>query len=96
LTVAAKEEENMQTVLEEYQEAKDRGKTTDELLRLMHKRGLTITEAIKAFVQLYGVPVGEAKEKVSASPYWRAIVTAAEPLHDQLAETTHADAKERG
>src|SRR5438034_950628 len=76
----------METLVQECQQAKDRGQTPDELLQLMHQRGLTITEAIKAFMKIYTVPLGEAKDKVSASPYWRDIVHASGPLHDQLAE----------
>ena len=83
----------MQALAQEYKEAKDQGRTPDDVLRLMHQRGLTITEAIKAFMNLYKVPLGEAKEKVAASPFWRDIVKAAEPLHDQLADCFGADTK---
>jgi hypothetical protein len=74
----------MATLFQECQQARDQGATPDELIHLMHQRGLTITEAIKTYMTVFKVPLGEAKEKVSASPHWRGIVEAAEPLHDQL------------
>jgi ribosomal protein L7/L12 len=77
----------MTTLLEEYQQARDQGRTPDELLFLMHQGGLTIIQAIKTFREVYKVPLIEAKEKVAASPFWRDIVQASEPLHDQLEES---------
>ena len=77
----------MEALLQKCQQARDQGRPPDELLQLMHQRGLTITEAIKMFMKIYKVSLGEAKEKISASPFWRHIVKAAEPLHEQLAES---------
>lgn len=84
----------MPVLIREYQHAKEQGITPDELLHLMHQQGLTITEAIKAFMEIYNVPLREAKEKVSSSPFWQEIVKAAEPLHDQLAKSFRQDLKD--
>jgi hypothetical protein len=81
----------MPALIEEYKEAKEQGRKPDEVLHLMHLRGLTITEAIKAFMNIYKVPLGEAKEQVSGSPFWREIEKAAEPLHEQIAESFRPD-----
>ncbi len=77
----------METLLEECQQAKEHGRTQNELIELMHQRGMTITESIKALMTIYKIPLSEAKEKVAANHCWRDIVKAAEPLHDQLAES---------
>ena len=77
----------METLIQECEQSRDQGGTPNELIQLMHQRGLTITEAIKTYMKVFKVSPGEAKERVVASPLWRDIVAATEPLHDQLAES---------
>jgi hypothetical protein len=81
----------MPPYLLECQEAKNQGRTPSEVLRLMRQRGLTIIEAIKAFMTLYEVSLAEAKQKLTESPFWQDIIRAAEPLHDQLAASNHRE-----
>ncbi len=76
----------MDTINRECERAMHQGRSQDELLQLMHRRGLTITEAIKTCMKLYKLPLSEAKDIVSSASYWREIVEAASPLHDRLAE----------
>jgi hypothetical protein len=45
----------MPSLLQVYQRAKDRGRTRDDVVHLMHQRGLTITDAIKAYMKIYKV-----------------------------------------
>src|SRR2546428_527717 len=77
----------MEALIHECEQARDQGRTPDELIRLMHERGLTIAEAIKMYMRVFSVSLGEAKVKVATSPCWRGVVEAAEPIHNQLAES---------
>jgi hypothetical protein len=83
----------MEALMQDCEQARDQGGTPDELMRLMHERGLTMTEAIKMFMRVFKVSLGKAKEKVSASLLWQGVVEAAEPLHDQLAESVRQCSK---
>lgn len=76
----------MEALIRQCQKAKDQGQTQSELLQFMHRKGVTITEAIKACMKLYRLPLAEAKDVVSSSRHWQDIVEAAGPLHDRLAE----------
>jgi hypothetical protein len=84
----------MEALIEECQQAKEHGRTESQLIELMHERGMTITESIKALMQIYKIPLSAAKEKVASNPCWRDIVKAAEPLHDQFAESIQQELKD--
>lgn len=60
------------------------GKTSDEILTAMKERGLTITEAIKASMQLFGIGLGVAKSLVASHPSWNQTAEAAKPFQDDL------------
>ena len=60
------------------------GKSSDEILTAMKERGLTITEAIKASMQLFGIRLGDAKSLVAAHPSWNRTAVAAKPFQDDL------------
>ena len=60
------------------------GKGSDEILAAMKDRGLTITEAIKASMQLFGVGLGEAKLLVTSHPSWNQTAEVARPFQDNL------------
>jgi ribosomal protein L7/L12 len=60
------------------------GRSSDEILMVMKERGLTITEAIKTSMQLFGIGLGDAKSLVSSHPSWHQTVVAAKPFQDEL------------
>ena len=60
------------------------GAGRDEILNAMKTRDLTIIEAIKASMQLFGVGLGDAKAIVTSHPAWSPIARAAIPLHDAI------------
>ena len=60
------------------------GSSTDEILRAMRDRGLTIIQAIKASMQLFGIGLGDAKSLVSSHPSWNQTAEAARPFQDDL------------
>lgn len=60
--------------------------TRAEILTTFKARGLTITEAIKASMQLFGLGLGDAKLLVASHPSWTPVVEAAGPIHDDLVE----------
>jgi ribosomal protein L7/L12 len=62
------------------------GRSSDEILVVMKQRGLTITEAIKTSMQLFGIGLGEAKSLVSSHPVWKQTAEAAKPFQDDLIE----------
>ena len=55
-----------------------------EILKAMSDRGLTITEAIKASMRIFGIGLGDAKTLVSAHPSWIQTAEAAKPFQDDL------------
>jgi ribosomal protein L7/L12 len=71
-------------VLQECHTARDQGVSTEQIVALMRDRGLTIAEAIKASVAVFGVSLGDAKDIVSSNAAWSDIAVAAEPLHNEL------------
>jgi ribosomal protein L7/L12 len=50
----------------------------------MMESGLTITQAIKASMQLFGVGLGDAKSIVASHPSWSQTAQAAQPFQDAL------------
>ncbi len=60
------------------------GRSKGEILTAMKEQGLTITEAIKASMRLFGIGLGEAKSLVSSHPSWNQTAEAAEPFHNDL------------
>ena len=60
------------------------GRSSAEILTVMKERGLTITEAIKASMQLFGIGLGDAKSLVSSHPSWNQTAEAAKPFQDDL------------
>ena len=69
---------------EEFQSLHQDGRSRDEILRVMRARGLTITQAIKASMQLFGIGLGDAKLLVSSHPSWNQTAEAAKPFQDDL------------
>ena len=70
--------------LDEFVSLHHNGRSSTEILKAMNDRGSTITEAIKASMQLFGIGLGDAKSLLSSHPSWHPIVEAAQPLHDEL------------
>jgi hypothetical protein len=59
-------------------------KSSGEVLAAMKERGMTITEAIKASLQLFGIGLADAKALVSSHPSWNQTAEAAKPFQDDL------------
>ena len=60
------------------------GSSRDEILTSMKDRCLTIAQAIKASMQLFGVGLGDAKSIVASHPSWNETAEAAKPFQDDL------------
>jgi hypothetical protein len=60
------------------------GRSSAEILTVMKERGLTITEAIKASMQRFGIWLGDAESLVSSHPSWNQTAEAAKPFQDDL------------
>lgn len=56
----------------------------DDLVAMLHSRGLSIIESIWVIRQATLVPMSEIKDLVTCHPIWADIVRANEPLHDAL------------
>lgn len=70
-------------------------KSRDEIIGAMNRRGLTISEAIRAARGLFGISLGEAKDLASNHPAYRGVVKAARPLHDDLLQAFEGIAEPR-
>lgn len=67
---------------DELRALRDEGKSKDEILDFLFKKGLSITDAIVAIRALYGIRLQEAKEMVSQNIHWQDIHKNHQPLHD--------------
>ncbi|MCF8723756.1 ribosomal protein L7/L12 [Nitrospina gracilis] len=63
------------------------GKNQDDIIRFLRQADLPPIEAIKVFKKLYGVSVGESKEKVMGHPSWRELAKDGDKLHDEIIKT---------
>jgi hypothetical protein len=66
------------------------GRSRDEILTAMKEHGLTISQAIKVSMHLFGFGLGDAKSIVSSHPSWIETAQAANPLQDALIEIFRA------
>jgi hypothetical protein len=67
------------------------GRSVDEILEVMKYRGLTITEAIKASMQVFNMGLGDAKSLVSSHQSWIQTARAAKPFQDELIKAFQED-----
>jgi hypothetical protein len=72
--------------------AMESGRTRDDILRLLHAKGLSIADSTKVLMKVYDMTLRDAKDAVDANPVWREVVEAARPLHDVLA-TSEGDGR---
>jgi thiazole synthase len=79
-------QDEIDPLFQEFVEARDRGETQEEVLRLMRERGLYIAQAIRAVWSIYKVSLGEAKAVVGGHYAWRTIAEASERMQDELIE----------
>ncbi len=75
---------NYEHVFLDFQNKIEQGISEEEAIFFLHSQGLNITESMKAFVQGFGMSLGEAKIKVTAHPVWNEVVKAAQPLHNDI------------
>lgn len=62
------------------------------VILLTHANGATIVETIKAVMVEYGVSLKEAKTLVSNNPVWSNVISATEPLIDEIYRVQAEDA----
>ncbi len=60
------------------------GGSREEVVAAMKDRGLTIAQAIKASMHLFGVGLGDAKRLVASHPSWSETAQAAGPFQEDL------------
>jgi hypothetical protein len=75
-------------------ELEKRGLPANQLVVYLHKLGVSITESMKIVMEVYEIPLADAKHLVSAHPVWKDVVSAAAPLHNEL-EQELQEAKEK-
>jgi hypothetical protein len=56
---------------QELSDARDRGLSPPEVVSIMHRKGLSLIQAVRAYRSLYEVRLAEAQEAVGASPEYR-------------------------
>lgn len=57
--------------------------------------GLTLTQSMKALMEVFGISLGEAKAVAASHPVWAEVAKAAEPLHDGLETVARKGDKDR-
>ena len=60
------------------------GRSRDEILTTMNERGLTIAQAIKYSMQMFGLGLGDANSVVASHASWSKTVEAARPFQEAL------------
>lgn len=70
------------------------GGTLDKVIAYLSRQDLSILDATKIIRSAGEMPLGDAKQMVSAHPAWRSIVKANEDLHEasEAAALSHGDA----
>jgi hypothetical protein len=62
----------------------EQGATREQLVGLLHQRGLSIVESMWVIHQACALPLAAAKDVVTAHPVWAELVRATAPFHDEL------------
>ena len=60
------------------------GLSLEDTVKTLRESGLSITESMKALMELFGMSLGEAKRVTAEHPAWADVFKAVEPLHDEL------------
>ncbi|PTL79148.1 hypothetical protein [Vitiosangium sp. GDMCC 1.1324] len=60
------------------------GLSMDESIVVLQEQGVPIVPSMKAVMDLFGVSLDEAKQRVAGHPVWAGMSKASEPLHDAL------------
>ena len=79
--------------LPRYKEPETTSMALDDVIDLLHRRGLTIMESAKFLIQTRGMTLADAKSSVSRHPVWAPTVRAHGPLHDALIASLQRDAR---
>lgn len=80
----------MATEFDEFLRLQRDGRSPEEIVAAMKDRGLTIAQAIKASMHLFGVGLGDAKGLVASHPAWSETAQAARPFQDELIQAFRA------
>lgn len=60
------------------------GLSVDEVIVVLQEQGVPIVPSMKVVIDLFGVSLDEAKQRVAGHPAWAGMRKASEPLHDAL------------
>ena len=71
------------------------GLPADQVIVHLHKHGVSVTESMKIVMEVYQMPLADAKHLVSAHPAWRDVVSAAIPLHNELEQKLQSEVEEK-
>lgn len=74
----------MVTIVEESRQLLASGQGQDELIRVLHEKGLSITESMKILREVGSISLAEAKAAVARHPAWADVVASADRLHDEV------------
>lgn len=72
-----------------------RGLSAEGAVVLLKDAGLTITQSMKALIEIFGMSLGEAKGVTAGHPVWADVMEAAQPLHDDLEVVAEKDGDKR-
>lgn len=75
---------DLETTIEECRKRVNQGASSEDIVLYLHDRGITITESMKVLKEIYNLPLGKAKELVTAHPIWANQVRNADILHEEL------------
>ncbi len=84
-----------QALVAECTELARQGLPVNQVIVYLHKHGVSITESMKVVMEVYQIPLSDAKHLVSAHAAWKDVVSAATPLHSELEQGLQNEVKEK-
>ncbi len=60
------------------------GESQESVIEFLHLSGMTIMESIKITMSVYNISLGEAKSIVAGHSIWNDVISAANPLHEDI------------
>jgi hypothetical protein len=71
------------------------GATRDDVLSFLREQGASPTDALVILMELYGLPLKEAKRVFSAHPAWHEVTEASDKLHQELIDALDSESAAR-
>ncbi len=62
----------------------NQGLDSSNLIIYLYEHEATMIESMKVLIEVYGLPLDEAKSLISTHPIWKDVASAAASLHDEL------------